>query len=195
MQLKGYWNWLVETIVMNIEKNAQPAYFTQPIQSAYPDLPPPSYPGSPTYATGNGNAPDAVSTLALPRQPPVMLVSGPIVAAPSTGGFVAIPSTRYDTMTSYAEDGTAIQALFPAGAILDNPVMMPCPFCKSVITTVARPVTGCLTWLCCLGIMLSNLMYGCCLIPFCVKRLKDVEHICPKCHNIVAIYKRIWSCK
>lgn len=123
--------------------------------------------------------------------------SAPIIGVPLAAGvevsgpvFSNLPAMRYDTMTSYVEDGSGCTVI-TTGAILDRPIMVQCPFCKTAITTETHPRSGCLTWLCCLALSALGLIYGCCLIPFCSKRLRDVEHICPKCHNLVAVYKRI----
>jgi len=147
----------------------------------YPEIPPPAY-----------------SEPAGPSAPPPPLLYQPTLTGPIVGaafeanrGFVGLPATRYDTMTSYVEDGSAVQTVITTGAILDNPILVKCPFCKATVTSETRPVSGCLTWLCCLAISAVGCVYGCCLIPFMSKRLRDVQHYCPKCKNLVALYKRL----
>lgn len=152
------------------EKVPAPLTTTAPVLS-YPEVPPPPY----AAATTSNPVPQHV------------LVAGTVVNPP----FVAIPATRYDTMTSYVEDGSGVQTIITAAAVLDRPIMVRCPFCKTTVTTEIKSVTGCLTWLCCVALSAVGCVYGCCLIPFCTKRLRDVEHNCPKCHNLIALYKRI----
>lgn len=113
------------------------------------------------------------------------------VAGASSPAFVAIPVARYDTMTSYVEDGSGVHTIITTGTVLDRPIMVKCPFCKMTVTTEIKPTTGCLTWMCCLALTVVGCVYGCCLIPFFSNRLRDVEHFCPQCHNTVALYKRI----
>ena len=147
---------------------------------SYPKVPPPAY----TESAG-------------PSAPPPLLYQStftdPIVgtALKTNSGFVKLPTTRYDTMTSYVEDGSAVQTVITTGAILDNPILVKCPFCKATVTSKTRPVAGCLTWLCCLAIGATLGFCGCCLIPFMSKRLCDVQHYCPKCQNLIALYKRL----
>ena len=152
----------------------------------------PSSPGTaaaglpyPTIAGANPLPPSYQESTA--TAPGVPLAAGLEVPGPV---FANLPAMRYDTMTSYVEDGSGCTVI-TTGAILDRPIMVRCPFCKTTVTTETRPKTGCLTWLCCLALSAFGLVYGCCLIPFCSQRLRDVEHICPNCHNLVAIYKRI----
>lgn len=38
---------------------------------------------------------------------------------------------------------------------------------------------------------LCRCIAGCCLIPFCIDALKDVDHTCPKCSALLGSYKRL----
>ncbi|XP_053551202.1 lipopolysaccharide-induced tumor necrosis factor-alpha factor [Bombina bombina] len=73
----------------------------------------------------------------------------------------------------------------------DRPVHMCCPYCTRMITTRLVFSSGALTWLSCGGLCLLGCGAGCCLIPFCVDALKDVDHFCTNCHRIVGSFKRI----
>lgn len=121
----------------------------------------------------------------LPGNPPLA------AAASNPSPFVALPPARYDTMTSYMEDGSGTATIVTTGAILDRPLLIRCPFCKTTVTTKTRHISGALTWLVCIGLCLVGCTFGCCLIPFCSDRLRDVEHTCPSCRNVVALYKRL----
>uniref|UniRef100_A0A0R3T9V9 LITAF domain-containing protein n=1 Tax=Rodentolepis nana TaxID=102285 RepID=A0A0R3T9V9_RODNA len=53
-----------------------------------------------------------------------------------------------------------------------------CPACRKTVISETSTKTGAWTWVIC--------DLGCCLIPFCVKSCKDVQHTCPECDRIVA---------
>ncbi|NXU38845.1 LITAF factor, partial [Drymodes brunneopygia] len=73
----------------------------------------------------------------------------------------------------------------------DQPVQMRCPSCGDLIVTRLSYNAGALTWLSCGGLCLVGCIGGCCLIPFCIKALKDVHHTCPKCNTLIGSYKRL----
>ncbi|MEE6498372.1 hypothetical protein FKM82_003055 [Ascaphus truei] len=76
-------------------------------------------------------------------------------------------------------------------AFYDRPVQMCCPVCTRMITTRLQHSAGALTWLSCGGLCLLGCGAGCCLIPFCIDSLRDVDHYCTNCHAIVGSFKRI----
>ncbi|KFQ22306.1 PREDICTED: lipopolysaccharide-induced tumor necrosis factor-alpha factor [Merops nubicus] len=73
----------------------------------------------------------------------------------------------------------------------DRPVQMCCPSCNQMIVTRLSYDSGALTWLSCGGLFLLGCVAGCCLIPFCIDALKDVDHTCPKCNALIGSYKRL----
>lgn len=147
--------------------------------AAYPSIPPP-----PSYEA-------STSVPAATVMAPALVTAG-VTTSEGAIQFVTLPATRYDTMTSYQDDGTgAVQTVITTGIILDSPIMVKCPFCKATVTTETKTRAGCLSWLCCIGLSAVGCIYGCCLIPFCSKRLCDVQHTCPKCQNVIALYKRL----
>ncbi|NWU60473.1 LITAF factor, partial [Pterocles burchelli] len=73
----------------------------------------------------------------------------------------------------------------------DRPVQMCCPSCNQMIVTRLSYDSGALTWLSCGGLCLLGCIAGCCLIPFCIDALKDVDHTCPNCNALVGSYKRL----
>ncbi|KFQ42882.1 PREDICTED: lipopolysaccharide-induced tumor necrosis factor-alpha factor [Nestor notabilis] len=76
-------------------------------------------------------------------------------------------------------------------AFCDRPVQMCCPSCNQIIVTRLSYNSGALTWLSCGGLFLFGCVAGCCLIPFCVDALKDVDHSCPNCSTLLGSYKRL----
>ncbi|XP_075371130.1 lipopolysaccharide-induced tumor necrosis factor-alpha factor [Mycteria americana] len=73
----------------------------------------------------------------------------------------------------------------------DRPVQMCCPSCNQMIVTRLSYDSGALTWLSCGGLCLLGCIAGCCLIPFCIDALKDVDHTCPNCSALIGSYKRL----
>nr|XP_027203607.1 lipopolysaccharide-induced tumor necrosis factor-alpha factor homolog [Dermatophagoides pteronyssinus] len=65
------------------------------------------------------------------------------------------------------------------------PIRMVCPYCHSKVLTEIRYKDGLLTYILCCGLVLFGCWLGCCLIPFCVPSLKDVEHYCPECGELI----------
>lgn len=67
-----------------------------------------------------------------------------------------------------------------------------CPSCSALIKTVTHDKAGLLTYLVCACICFTVVgVLGCCLIPFCCRGCKDIEHYCPNCRSYLGVYKRI----
>ncbi|XP_068583363.1 lipopolysaccharide-induced tumor necrosis factor-alpha factor homolog [Cebidichthys violaceus] len=83
----------------------------------------------------------------------------------------------------------------------DGPVQVACPKCRQTVVSKVDCSSGLLTCLSCGGLffcgyeglatVLSSFVLGCCLIPFCVDRLKYAKHSCPACNTVLAVYKRL----
>ncbi|KAM4765158.1 lipopolysaccharide-induced tumor necrosis factor-alpha factor isoform 1-T1 [Cyanocitta cristata] len=92
-----------------------------------------------------------------------------------------------------ANNPITVQTVYVQQPVLfyDRPVQMSCPSCNQVIVTRLSYDAGALTWLSCGGLCLLGCIAGCCLIPFCIDALKDVDHTCPKCSALLGSYKRL----
>nr|XP_020664105.1 lipopolysaccharide-induced tumor necrosis factor-alpha factor isoform X1 [Pogona vitticeps] len=86
-----------------------------------------------------------------------------------------------------------VQAVYVQNPVLfhDRPVQMTCPSCSKLIVTRISHNAGALAWLSCGGLCLLGCWLGCCLIPFCVDPLLDVDHSCPNCNALLGSYKRL----
>ncbi|KAM4750820.1 lipopolysaccharide-induced tumor necrosis factor-alpha factor homolog [Anableps anableps] len=82
----------------------------------------------------------------------------------------------------------AVATISPLG---DNPVQIACPKCHQTVLSKVEYSSGLLTYLFCGGLILCGFVLGCCLIPFCVDRLKDAKHTCPTCKTVLGVYKRL----
>lgn len=101
------------------------------------------------------------------------------------------------------------------GHLGGQPVQVACPTCHQTVVTKVEYSAGLLTYLSCAGLffcgwvgrpctciyeavqlltsapIFSRLVLGCCLIPFCVDRLRNAKHTCPTCKTELGVYKRL----
>ncbi|TPP67478.1 Lipopolysaccharide-induced TNF-alpha factor [Fasciola gigantica] len=89
----------------------------------------------------------------------------------------------YDSFQPHRIDGLDL----PLG---QDPVRLQCPHCHKEVLTITEYRNGVCTYICCTGFSLVGCILGCCLIPFCVDSLKDIEHQCPNCKHTIGYYKR-----
>ncbi|KTF92552.1 hypothetical protein cypCar_00014375 [Cyprinus carpio] len=66
-----------------------------------------------------------------------------------------------------------------------------CPFCHQYITTEVTTKAGSAVYIVCLISILFCCIAGCCVIPFCLDRCKDVVHKCPKCRSHIITCKKL----
>ncbi|XP_053550311.1 lipopolysaccharide-induced tumor necrosis factor-alpha factor homolog [Bombina bombina] len=73
----------------------------------------------------------------------------------------------------------------------DIPVTTVCKFCQQQVVTRIEFVSGLLAWLICFTLIIFGFVLGCCLIPFYFDVCKDVRHYCPRCNQLIHVYKRM----
>ncbi|XP_035671635.1 lipopolysaccharide-induced tumor necrosis factor-alpha factor homolog [Branchiostoma floridae] len=64
-----------------------------------------------------------------------------------------------------------------------EPVQVTCSTCQQLVQTRVDYEIGLMTWVAMGGLCLIGCDLGCCLIPLCVKQLKDARHSCPNCNT------------
>ena len=77
----------------------------------------------------------------------------------------------------------------PMPAFQRNPVQCVCPHCRSTVITRTEETTGVLAWIVCLILLLFGCWLGCCLIPFCISDLQNIQHHCPNCNAFIGEYR------
>ncbi|KAK2909344.1 hypothetical protein Q8A67_005181 [Cirrhinus molitorella] len=136
---------------------------------------PPPYPGIPMVQTDLSHQAPQVS---YQSQAPVGTVFPP---SPPQQPNVPAPQTVY----SYAPDAV----IFPT-RLTTTAGRMKCRFCKKEVVTEVTYVNGMMVWAICASLGFLGI-WPCCLIPFCVKGCKDVEHRCPHCQTVIHVHKRM----
>ncbi|CAL8381540.1 unnamed protein product [Gadus morhua 'NCC'] len=76
----------------------------------------------------------------------------------------------------------------PIAELGREPGVTGCPNCGEVVTTKIVKKRGDANWMLCCLLAMFGCIGGCCLIPFCVGNLMDVQHSCPSCQT--TIHKR-----
>ncbi|XP_016525805.1 lipopolysaccharide-induced tumor necrosis factor-alpha factor homolog [Poecilia formosa] len=82
-------------------------------------------------------------------------------------------------------------AVATVGPLGENPAQIMCTKCHQTVVSEVKYSSGLLTYLFCGGLFLCGFVFGCCLIPFCVDRLKDAKHTCPICKTVLGVYRRL----
>jgi len=67
----------------------------------------------------------------------------------------------------------------------DIPLLVICPSCETKVLTRVESKHRTLAWVASLALVCLGCIGGCCLIPFCIKDLKEFRHICPKCGALI----------
>lgn len=70
-----------------------------------------------------------------------------------------------------------------------QPIQCTCGNCRSLVVTRIQESTGALAWLLCVLLLFLGCGLGCCLIPFCISDLQNVQHYCPNCSAFIGEYR------
>ena len=122
------------------------------------------------------------------HQRPLLIPAMPMQAdaVPVQGLLVTDGYGGYGTVSDEVvvlQQPPAVMQILRENLLSRVPTTGQCPFCNHSITTSTKLVPGLGTWLSAGGLCLVGCWAGCCLIPFCVDDLKDVNHTCPQCHR------------
>lgn len=83
-------------------------------------------------------------------------------------------------------------AAVPVCMLRSYPAMVDCPHCGRRTLTLVEHKAGLMTFAVCVGMCLvPALQFGCCLLPFCVDSMQDIEHRCGACKRVVSTYERL----
>uniref|UniRef100_A0A1I7ZI49 LITAF domain-containing protein n=1 Tax=Steinernema glaseri TaxID=37863 RepID=A0A1I7ZI49_9BILA len=141
------------------------------------DAPPPYSPVDPSVPNPFGEAP--------PLQEKHATISIATFADPAI--FVA---TGYGEGVNPA-DGAPTQP--PEVQVKKAPTRKPydayCVKCQTLVHTERRFVSGAFTWT--LFVVLLLVFFPLCWVPFVVRSIKDVEHLCPQCDSLLAVRRMV----
>ncbi|KAL1281729.1 hypothetical protein QQF64_000532 [Cirrhinus molitorella] len=169
----------------------QVSYQSQaPVGTVFPPSPP-QQPNVPAPQTVYSYAP-AQAVSVFPPSPPQQ----PNMPAPQTGHSYApavVPSVVVQPVPGPAVNPAVASepdaVIFPT-RLTTTAGRMKCRFCKKEVVTEVTYVNGMMVWAICASLGFLGI-WPCCLIPFCVKGCKDVEHRCPHCQTVIHVHKRM----
>ncbi|EAL62882.1 hypothetical protein DDB_G0289149 [Dictyostelium discoideum AX4] len=71
------------------------------------------------------------------------------------------------------------------------PVDCICQHCQTRMSTKTSYKSGSMVWLVCVLLIIFGCWLGCCLIPFGIDSLKDVQHKCSHCKKVLYRFDRM----
>lgn len=129
--------------------------------------------------------------------PPAYSDSVPPPSYPASAPYPPGPAMGPPMAPSYpvqpVQPPVVVQTVYvqPSQNLSAQPVQTTCPTCQQIVVTRVRYTPGALTWISCGGLLLFGCVFGCCLIPFCIDSLQDVEHNCPNCGAHLGCFRRM----
>ncbi|KAK2909345.1 hypothetical protein Q8A67_005182 [Cirrhinus molitorella] len=154
---------------------------------------PPSYPGSPVVQTNISYQTPQVTSQT--QQAPVAVYpahqnqpaypSGESPVAPAV--IQMAPAPVVVPVAAHAPDPDAV--IIPP-RLTTTSARIKCNYCRKEVVTEMKYVNGTMVWVIFASLGILG-VWPCCLIPFCVKGCKDVEHRCPHCQTVIHVHKRM----
>lgn len=117
------------------------------------------------------------------QDPPVQMQPSVKASAPPPPGMLTSPPPTQQTTVVY-------QTVTPP-QFGPYPMRFTCPYCNAHVMTETTSTPGVLTWIISGVLCLVASFACCCLVPFCIRECKDIEHRCPNCHHGLGFFKRI----
>ncbi|XP_071319781.1 uncharacterized protein [Trachinotus anak] len=113
------------------------------------------------------------------------------------GGIYLLPPLQPAQEDATPEQGvrTVPAAETPTGPVVPvdslggTPAITQCPSCKEVILTETHSTVGDTVWLLCCLCSMMGCVAGCCLIPFFMDQMKDIQHQCPRCQTHISTHQ------
>uniref|UniRef100_A0A8C1J741 UBA-like domain-containing protein 1 n=1 Tax=Cyprinus carpio TaxID=7962 RepID=A0A8C1J741_CYPCA len=103
------------------------------------------------------------------------------IQAPIQGLYILpVSSTETTSPTTLSLDDVSM-----------SPAKVKCPACLEIVTTETHYKLGSNAFIFCCLLSVVGCLAGCCLVPFCMNRFKDVVHRCPSCHKDICLVNRI----
>lgn len=102
----------------------------------------------------------------------------------SPDGFPSLKITELLLVNGFAWSESKVED-HETGILHQSPFLTPAPLLYTWHDSITNICCNCWLLYC-----LLILCRGCCLIPLCVKRVKDVKHICPVCEFHITTYRR-----
>ncbi|XP_026764453.1 lipopolysaccharide-induced tumor necrosis factor-alpha factor homolog [Galleria mellonella] len=96
-------------------------------------------------------------------------------------------SNQYQPIGQISHGVSIEMELMQAGS---EPMGMRCMFCHEDIMTRASYKNTSLTHIIAAVLAIFFWWMCCCVIPYVVKRWKNVEHYCPNCHKFLGVHAR-----
>ncbi|XP_056285732.1 lipopolysaccharide-induced tumor necrosis factor-alpha factor homolog isoform X2 [Pseudoliparis swirei] len=80
-------------------------------------------------------------------------------------------------------------AVTPVDFLGAAPALTKCPFCGELVVTEVHSRVGGATWTVAFLCALAGCVAGCCLIPFCTRRLNNADHRCSQCRAVIHTHR------
>ena len=114
---------------------------------------------------------------------------GPRAAMYTVPQQETVGEIKYPTVNPTMPTAAYGVQVVPVLAFSRNPVQCTCGNCRSLIITRVEQSSGLMAWLLCVLLLIFGCWLGCCLIPFCISDLQNVQHYCPNCNAFIGEYR------